>query len=80
MRSTQPHACPPAPARAEQVQTFSDALANRQFRILDLRAEPSGPGGGGNLRAGRLLYRLSHEVRSSAHPNFLRPLFSRGDQ
>lgn len=26
---------------------------------------------------GQLLYRISHEVRSLAHPNFLRPLFNR---
>lgn len=60
---------------AVQVYNFNDALKYHQYRFQDICKPPSEEDAASDR--GQLLYRISHEVRSTGHPNFLRNLYNR---
>jgi len=62
----------------DKVYNFKDALNFHQYRFQDIVQLPAS-GTLEDRKGGSLpvLYRISHECRSTAHPNFLRCLFNR---
>ncbi|KAF5828035.1 hypothetical protein DUNSADRAFT_18345 [Dunaliella salina] len=62
----------------DKVHNFKDALKFHQYRFQDIvQLPPSGSVDGEKGVSLPMLYRISHECRSTAHPNFLRCLYNR---
>jgi hypothetical protein len=61
------------PFRDKVERGVSDALRNRQFRFREIVGLEGGTGEGSGVPKGGLAFRLSHEVRSAHHPQFMRP-------
>ena len=64
------HATYNNPRFRDQVHSLSDALHFAQFRLKDIRDPEEGPNS-------EVVLELEHEIRSTAHESFMRPLVNR---
>jgi hypothetical protein len=61
----------------DKCENLEDALRNFQFRFQDVPLLSEQEGEGGKVvKAGKLLYRMGHEMRSMHHPRFMRDVLT----